>query len=336
MFKPVTREQNKLRLALDGPSGAGKTFTALRFAFGLIGEEIRRPDGRLKVAVIDTEHGTAKKYHGDSPDGVAWDWEGVDLQHFAPSTYEQAINEAGRQGFDVVVIDSLSHAWIGSGGALDQVDKIADRTRNSFTAWRDVTPQHRAMVEAIVRSPCHVIVTLRSKMEYVMEKDAKTNKTTVSKVGLKPIQREGVEYEFDIVGDMDLQHKLTISKTRCSFLDGKVISCPDAAFMKPVLDWLLSGVKPAPPAPEPVSPPLNTAGTSALIGLNNRTPSLESQHLKIKDLAFRLQWTPDKLRELLATRSYHRLADLTVDEADSLIQAMDKKLLEREIAAANF
>ncbi len=154
MFKPATREKLKLRLAIDGLAGSGKTFTALRAAFAL---------GK-RVAVLDTEHSSARKYVGLSPDGFPWQFEVCELQHFAPSNYVMAIQAAADAGFDVLVIDSLSHAWDGLGGALDQVDKKSGSGGNSYTAWKDVTPQHRELIEAILAAPLHVIATMRRRL----------------------------------------------------------------------------------------------------------------------------------------------------------------------------
>lgn len=251
MFAPVTRKQNRLRLAIEGPAGSGKTYTALGFAFALAG-----PNGR--VALIDTENATASKYAGKQADGSVWQWDNCNLQpgSYAPSSYTQLIKAAGAAGYDVLVVDSLSHAWEGSGGALDQVDR-AKGAGNDFTAWRNVTPQHRAMVEALITSPCHVIVTMRSKMEYVLEQNER-GKMVPRKVGLKPIQRDGVEYEFDLVLDIDLQHTMTVSKSRCSAVDGQVVARPTGAWIAPVREWLYSGIAPAPvvvPGPIPVAAP---------------------------------------------------------------------------------
>lgn len=233
-FRPATRKKSRLRLALDGPSGAGKTFTALRFAFAIAG-----PGGR--VAVINTESGAVEKYMGLSPDGIPWQFFVGELDSFAPSAYTDAIQAAGKMGFSVLIIDSLSHAWQGDGGALDQVSR---KGGNSFTAWKDVTPQHNRMVEAILRSPCHVIATMRSKMEYVLEEQVNKAgmKTQVPrKVGMAPIQRAGMEYEFDVVADLDHTHTLTVSKSRCPDIDGAIVLKPGAAFIEPVIAWLSEG-----------------------------------------------------------------------------------------------
>jgi len=160
---------------------------------------------------------------------------------FSPANYVKAIHEAEKAGFDVIVIDSLTHAWEGEGGALDQVDDAASRIKgNSYAAWRNVTPMHREMVDAILQSTCHIVATMRSQMDYIMEKD-KEGHTTITKVGMAPIQRKGMEYEFTLVGDMDTDHKLVITKSRCDMMADKVQLKPDIAFWMPFVEWLNSG-----------------------------------------------------------------------------------------------
>lgn len=230
-FSKATKKKTKLRMALCGPSGSGKTYTALSIATKL----------GAKVAVIDSEHGSASKY----------DWFNFDvleLSNCAPQDYINAINGAVQFGYDVLVIDSLSHAWAGKNGVLEMVDAAAKRSQsqNSFTAWRDVTPQHNALVEAMLAANIHIIVTLRVKTDYVMEEVERNGRRIQSprKVGLAPIQRDGLEYEFDIVGDLSLDNTLSISKTRCPDLHNAVIDKPGADFAAQLHGWLETGVEP--------------------------------------------------------------------------------------------
>lgn len=228
-FSKATRRKAKARVALVGPSGSGKTYTALIIARGLVG-----PEGR--IAVIDTERASASKYAGD----VA-EFDALDLDHHAPKEYVAAIQDAAREGYDCLVIDSLSHAWSGRGGALEQVDQAAKRSQgNSYVAWRDVTPQHNALVDAILTFPGHVVVTMRAKTEYVLE-TGKNGKQTPRKVGMAPIQRDGMEYEFDVVADLDLDHNLIVSKSRCSALADAVVTRPDAKIAEVLRRWLDDG-----------------------------------------------------------------------------------------------
>jgi AAA domain-containing protein len=243
-FQKATKKQARLRLALIGPSGSGKTYSALAIASGLA------PGGR--VAVIDTERASASKY------ADAFSFDACELETFHPQRYIDAIVEAERAGYDVLVIDSLSHAWMGKEGALEQVDRVAARNKagNSFGAWREVTPMHHALVDAILRSRCHVIATMRVKTEWVLERDEKTGRTAPRKVGLAPVQRDGVEYEFDVVGDLDAA-SLVITKTRCKALHQAVIREPGAPLGATLRQWLTDG------APAAVPTPLETPAVQA-------------------------------------------------------------------------
>ena len=154
-------------------------------------------------------------------------------------------------GYDVLVIDSLSHAWMGKEGALEQVDRAAKRSQsnNTYTAWRDVTPMHNALIDAMLQSPCHVIVTMRAKTEYVLEENERGKKVP-RKVGMAPVQRDGMEYEFDVVADMTPENDFVVSKSRCPAMHGAVISKPGKDVADTLRGWLSDG------NPEPVKPPV--------------------------------------------------------------------------------
>lgn len=222
-IQKATKDQAKARIALIGPSGSGKTYTALRLAQGL---------GK-KIVVIDTEHGSASKYADE------FEFHTLRLEdHFGPLTYVQAIEACERQGFDVVIVDSLSHAWMGKGGALEQVDAAAARSKgNSYVAWRDVTPKHQALIEKLLRVDAHLIGTMRAKTEYVLQQGA-GGKSYPTKVGMGAIQRDGMEYEFDIVAELDLDHRMIVTKTRCRALDGAVIQEAGPEVGEQINDWL--------------------------------------------------------------------------------------------------
>lgn len=241
LFRKATREQAKLRAAFIGPAGAGKTYTALAVGTNLV------PGGR--VAVIDTECGSAELYAG------TFDFDTLSLTKHSPLDYVDAIEAAEAEGYDVVIVDSLSHAWIGKDGALEQVDKAADRDPrgNSFTAWRNVTPKHTKLVDKMISCKTHLIVTIRAKTEFVQEKNEKTGKTEIRKIGLAPIQRDGLEYEFGLVGDIDLSNQLKISKTRLDgvIAPGDIFEKPGKALAQKIYGWLMSGA-----APKPASNPI--------------------------------------------------------------------------------
>ena len=231
-FTKATKRRAKLRLALCGPTGSGKTYSALAIAQGL----------GQRIALIDTECGSASLY----ADKFAFDV--LELESGHPEGYIEAIHEAEKSGYDVVIIDSLSHAWMGNDGALELVDKAAKRSRsgNNFNAWREVTPLHNKLVNAIVRCKCHVIATMRSKMAYEIQENARGKKAPV-KLGMAPVQRDGMGYEFTLVADLDVSNTLLVSKTRCSDLAQAVIDKPGRALGEQLKAWLEDGA----PAPEP-------------------------------------------------------------------------------------
>lgn len=277
VFQQATKQQSKLRMTLDGPAGSGKTFTALRFAHALTDVY----GGR--IALIDTERGSASKYVGESPDGIPWAFDVLNLTAFSPEKYTEAINAAGRGGYTVLVIDSLSHAWEGQGGALEMKQRVGE----SWSAWRNITPIHNRMVDAILQSPCHVITTMRSRMEYVQETDDR-GKITIRKVGLSPIQRPGMEYEFDVVCDIDWAHILTVSKSRCSAVADIKTEKPGAEFMRPLIEWLSSGSVEAAPvvteqqsAPEPESLGNNGHGGAVAITLDDLLMAFDAEAIVV-------------------------------------------------------
>lgn len=230
-FQKATKKKAKLRLALVGPSGSGKTYTALSIAKHIGG----------RIAVLDTEHASASKYCDK------FEFDTICPDTFSPQVYIDAIHAAAKGGYDVIVIDSLSHAWMGVGGALEMVDNAArkSQSRNTFTAWRDVTPLHNALIDAILAAPIHVIATMRAKTEYVLEEV--NGKKMPRKIGIQPVQRDGMDYEFDVVADLDENHNMIIGKTRCDALDGKSFRHAGRDVAEMLTAWLTDGAEsPAP------------------------------------------------------------------------------------------
>jgi hypothetical protein len=208
MFQKAERKRSKLRLALCGPSGSGKTYSALLIAQGLA------PGGR--IAFVDTERGSGELYADVAGFDVA-----TIAPPFEPAKYIAGIEAAERAGYEVLIIDSLSHAWAGEGGILDMHDKatLASRSQNSFTAWREVTPQHNALVDAILCADLHILATMRTKTAYDVDDGGKKKPI---KIGMAPVQRDGLEYEFTVVLDLSIEgHVATAAKDRTRLFDGK-------------------------------------------------------------------------------------------------------------------
>jgi len=226
----ATKRRAKLRLGMSGPAGSGKTYSALKIASGLGG----------RIAMIDTEHGSGDLYADLLPEG----YDVLTLTPpFTPARYIEAIHALEDLGVATIIIDSLTHAWSGEGGSLDRQGKIADKSGNSWQAWRQVTPEHNALVETLLQSRCHIIATMRAKTEYVQEKDERTGKQVVRKIGLAPIMRDGIEYEFTTFFELDVHHMAYAGKDRTRLFDGEIFR-PDVETGSKLLAWLNSGVEP--------------------------------------------------------------------------------------------
>ena len=202
-LQQAERKQAKIKLGIQGPAGAGKTYSALLIAYGMTKDW-------SKIAVIDTENHSADLYaHLGSFNVLALD------KPFTPERYIEAIEICEKAGMQVVVIDSISHEWEGTGGILDIHGAMMG---NTFTNWAKVTPRHNDFVQKILQSPCHIIATIRSKQDYVLSE--KNGKMVPEKVGLKGVTREGLDYEFTLVFDVDIKHQATASKDRTNlFMD---------------------------------------------------------------------------------------------------------------------
>lgn len=223
MFRKAERKQSYLKIALTGPSGSGKTYSALLMASGM---------GK-KIAMLDTENGSGELYS----DIYNYDIETI-TPPFTHTKYIEVIKEAQNAGYDVLIIDSLTHVWSGSGGLLEQQEQIA-RTKykgNTWAAWKDITPMHDALVQAILQSKIHIIATMRSKQDYIQTEDKK-----IKKVGMAPQQREGMDYEFTIVFDIDREkHEATASKDRTKIFDN-VIEVITADTGRRIMEWSRNG-----------------------------------------------------------------------------------------------
>ncbi len=231
MFKKAVKYAAKGRTAIIGPPGAGKSYTMMTLARALAG-----PTG--KIAAVDTEHGSLSKY------ADLFDFDVMELTSFTPDNFLRALKEAEEARYDVFCADSLSHFWVGKGGALEFVDERNARSRDKMGGWKDLRPHERAMVDAMIASPCHVVCTMRTKNEYAEVTDENGKKKRV-KIGLAPVQREGLEYEFDLVGYMDDDNTFIIDKTRCPHYSGRSIKKPGAEAFAPFVQWLQGSERPA-------------------------------------------------------------------------------------------
>ncbi|MCD9584775.1 AAA family ATPase [Tenacibaculum maritimum] len=212
------RKQAKIKMALQGSAGAGKTMSALLLAKGLTNNKLQ------KVAIIDTENGSADLYSHIGNYNV------LTLQQpFSPEQYIKAIDICLSGGMEVIIIDSISHCW---DFLLDYHSKLGG---NSFTNWNKITPRQKAFVDKILQSPVHVIATMRTKQNYIL--DYKDGKFIPKKMGVKAIQRAGIEYEFTTVFSINSKHFSDVIKDRTELFSGKPEFIINSATGKRILDW---------------------------------------------------------------------------------------------------
>lgn len=225
VFKKATKSQAKLRAAIFGPSGAGKTFSSLRIATGLAGSA-------GKIAVIDTERGSAAKY------ADLFKFDVAEPSDKTIESYVETIKQA--HGYDVLVIDSLSHAWA---ELLSEIDRLANAKfrGNTWSAWSEGTPKQRKLVDAILDFPGHVIATMRSKTEWQSTSDG-NGKSRPVRVGLAPEQGKGIEYEFDVLFEISPEHIVHVIKDRSGRFQDKLIEKPSEEFGQQLAAWLSDGV----------------------------------------------------------------------------------------------
>lgn len=213
-------------MGLQGPSGSGKTYSALLLAYGLVKDW-------NKIAVIDSENHSSELYSHIGDYNVL-----VIGPPFSPEKYIEAISFCESAGMEVIIIDSISHEWEGQGGVLDIHSNMVG---NSFTNWSRVTPRHNAFVNKILQSPYHIISTIRSKQDYVLSE--KNGKFVPEKVGLKGVTRDGMDYEFTLVFDLDQKHFATASKDRTNqFMDKPQFIITEATGQL-IKDWCMNGIK---------------------------------------------------------------------------------------------
>lgn len=223
-LRQATRKQAKIKLALQGPSGSGKTYSSLLLAFGLSGDW-------SKIAVIDTENHSADLY------AHLGDYNVLPLSKpFSPERYVEAIEVCEQAGMDVVILDSITHEWDGPGGILDLHQAMVG---NSFTNWSKITPRHNAFVQKFLQSQCHIIATVRTKQDYVLSE--KNGKMVPEKVGLKGVTREGMDFEFTLVFDLDIKHMASASKDRTGLFMDKPEMVISTETGQKILQWCSAG-----------------------------------------------------------------------------------------------
>lgn len=323
MFKKAERKQAKLKLAITGPSGSGKTYSALLIAKGL----------GSKIALIDTENGSGSLY-ADNPDMPSYDV--LDIgPPFTIEKYVQAIHAAVTSGYEVLVIDSLTHAWAGEGGLLEQKEVLDSRNKNSYANWGSITKLHEAFKSSILQSDIHIICTMRSKQDYAQVEE--NGRKSVKKLGMAPIQRDGLEYEFTVVFDMAMDHSTEASKDRTGLFDKKIFK-PSVETGKTILAWLQGGLeveKKKPPViakspivPLPGQPQLDELKECMKVFEWKNTDVID--YMKEKYGVQKISQLSDgefkELKETVSTMNLHVATAAMLDDQATMFDAQDKAL----------
>lgn len=288
-FKKATKENLKLRLALSGASGSGKTYSALSIASNL----------GSRIALIDTERGSASKY------ADLFNFDTCELTNYHPAKYIEAIQSAETMGYEIIVIDSLSHAW------FSELELAGGR----FDGWAKVRPLERKLIDAMIGSKCHIIATMRSKTEWLIEENQKNGKASFSpkKIGTSPIQASGIEFEFDVAGELDYTHILTISKSRCPAITDKTYLNPGKEFAEELTAWLKTSSN----SPDILEHYSNHNYST------QQNPNIEpNQDLRVKQVRILLNYPVELVVEWLQSKKVERPNQLDAKEIDELIKKM--------------
>ena len=308
-FKKATKVGCKARVALYGPSGGGKTFTALRIASGIVAAE----GGR--IAVIDSEHGSASKY------ADRFDFDTLQLERADIAEYLAAMKAAADSKY-VLVVDSMSHAWQELLAEMDRIKNSSRHRGNKWSAWSEGSPKQKMLVDAILSYPSHILATMRSKTEWTTEKEG--DKTKPVRVGLAPEQGKGIEYEFDMLIELDADHDGTVVKDRTGKYQDQTIKMPGEDFGRELVAWLSEG--------EPQAAARGPAPTGPGPGTDSAAPPppapLDDIRKRLRDRIFqKCQGEIDSSRDL-----FHSLCESVLNHkfrnADELNMAQCRMLLE--------
>lgn len=290
-IRKAERKKAKLRLGLAGPSGAGKTMSALKMAHGMGG----------KICMIDTERGSGDLYSD------LFDYDIITLeQPFKPEKYVEAIQAAESAGYDIIIIDSLSHAWSDEGGLLDQADKLSKQSGNRFTVWADLTPQHRKLVNGMLNSTKHIIATVRSKQDYALEEYTDKNGSKRSKpvkLGMAPVQREGMEYEFTVFLDIDIAHNATASKDRTNSFKDEIFVIDESVGQR-LMAWLNSGKTDTLALKKELVGELHRLGLGIPLDKDDAAAFIREAAIKLTGLE--INGTDDNLEAIIAALKVHQ------------------------------
>lgn len=311
LFQKASKSQAKMRLAIYGASGSGKTWTSLfvatRFLERLKEFGVNTRNGR--IALIDTEFGSACEYADQ------FDFDHLAIQEFSPQVCVQCLETAARENYPIVIFDQISSEWTGQGGILEIVEKFAERDfrGNKVAGWGKGTPMHDRFINGIHKSPYHIICTMRAKTQWLFAagEDGKTNP---QKIGVAPVARPSTDYEFSVVMRLDQTHAGYITKTRGLPVDGMIFEPVDARFADLLADYYgnRTGVTDVDFVHFEPAPLVVTGNTSA------SNPLVDEIRILIRDLDL----SPDAQHDILSRREIASLETANPTQLGELYNAL--------------
>ena len=326
-FKKAQRAQVAIKIGIGGPSGSGKTMSSLLLAYGLVSAE--HPEWSEdqcwdSICLIDTENGSGSLYVGENVgDTHIGSYNTIDMAPpYTATSFMDAIHMAENHSMRVIIIDSLTHAWTGEGGALDKQGKAAVRTGNSYTAWREVTPEHNRLVDTMLQSKCHIIADMRAKMDYEQIKGA-NGKSQVKAVGMGVQMRDGIEYEFTTFFMLDYEHTANATKDRTHLFDGAYFTITPKTG-RAFYQWLTSGSAAAAPVETAPVPEPHKAQAPAPAPEPEEKEPLDLPHATMEQLdeairaacagksAEEKKLIGDQIKALAGTSNYKKILDQEV------------------------
>lgn len=287
-FTKATKGKKPVRLVLGGPSGAGKTYTALVFAKYL--EELTGKP----TAAVDTEHYRMSLY-ADKFNFDVNNWE----PPFDPRELIKVIHEVEKAGYGTLIVDSSTHFYSSTGGLLEIVSDAAKSKYggNQYAGWAVGTPVQNDLIDAIIRSPLHIIFCIRAKQGY--SEVEKNNRKTYEKVGMELQQREGFEYDFDFALMMDMDNNATVTKGMGYITLGQYIKHPDEKTIEKIIKSITENTtdEVAVPPVKFVKPELPKAEDLDLVGLCKILGGSKNEKLMVVLKEYDPSGNPNKIKD---------------------------------------
>jgi hypothetical protein len=188
-IRKAKREGARLVVGIAGISGSGKTYSALQLAYGLANFDAS------KVGFIDTENRRGSLYADtlvSQGTGEVQQFYIGDLEPpFTPQRYSDAIKAFQDAGVEVLVIDSISHEYEGTGGVLEMREPLPGKQgkRDNYAK-----AEHKKMMNTLLQSNMHIVACVRAREKVIIEKVG--GETKYIPQGVQPICEKNFMFEM--------------------------------------------------------------------------------------------------------------------------------------------